>query len=332
MILFFIKALHSVQKTKIELRRLKETWVWSNSNLKLAAIGVPENLITEILRTGRYKAFVPNKNKTENDCNQDTNDQSDDEDLEPGGSMIVEKAEDSTLRAVISELQKVIAELLTRWDLRQPKTKLQESMMLAFGKIHNSDNVAMMVQLLQEVIKSLPPNQSELFEAQSCYPGFLSWNNYWNETFNRENIGLNLDPLKNVHKYYEDWAMKGNERNLPFQKLWENLMVRSTSEAICETIGSIMVQHGAKNRNLQPKNFNTEMYLRFNLPPLHHSDGLVNEVLAFDSNKTYVRKGSRLSKIVSQDVNKSAAIGTFEKKSETKAYLPESFWNPSMSK
>ena len=53
-------------------------------------------------------------------------------------------------------------------------------------------------------------------------------------------------------------------------------MIRSTSEAICETVGSMMAQHGAKNHNLQPKNFNIEMYLRFNLPTLHHSsDGLV---------------------------------------------------------
>ena len=53
-------------------------------------------------------------------------------------------------------------------------------------------------------------------------------------------------------------------------------MIRSTSEAICETVGSMMAQHGAKNDSLQPKNFNIEMYLRFNLPTLHHSDGLVN--------------------------------------------------------
>ena len=54
-------------------------------------------------------------------------------------------------------------------------------------------------------------------------------------------------------------------------------MIRSTSEAICETVGSMMAQHGAKNHSLQPKNFNIEMYLRFNLPTLHHSGGLVND-------------------------------------------------------
>ena len=68
-------------------------------------------------------------------------------------------------------------------------------------------------------------------------------------------------------------------------------MIRSTSEAICETVGSMMAHHGAKNHSLQPKNFNIEMYLRFNLPTLHHSDGLVNEVLAFD--KKRLTKGDK---------------------------------------
>ena len=28
--------------------------------------------------------------------------------------------------------------------------------------------------------------------------------------------------------------------------------------------------------------------------PIHHSDGLIAEILAFDATKTYVRKGTRL--------------------------------------
>ena len=36
------------------------------------------------------------------------------------------------------------------------------------------------------------------------------------------------------------------EDNLEFQKLWEIVMIRSTSEAICETVGSMMNQHCGK--------------------------------------------------------------------------------------
>ena len=46
-------------------------------------------------------------------------------------------------------------------------------------------------------------------------------------------------------------------------------MVRSTSEAICETTGSMMNQQSGKNQHLNPNNFNVEMFLRFNLKFLH---------------------------------------------------------------
>ena len=52
-------------------------------------------------------------------------------------------------------------------------------------------------------------------------------------------------------------------------------MIRSSSEAICETIGSIMGQHCAKSRYLKPDNFNKEIVLRVNLEPLHLLDNFI---------------------------------------------------------
>ena len=49
-------------------------------------------------------------------------------------------------------------------------------------------------------------------------------------------------------------------------------------------------QHCGKNRFLQPENFNNEMYLKFNLGPLHLLDNFVKEILASDSTKSYLRK------------------------------------------
>ena len=45
------------------------------------------------------------------------------------------------------------------------------------------DNFELMNQLLQEVIQSLPPSQSEFFDALLCYSGFLSWNKFWNDSY-----------------------------------------------------------------------------------------------------------------------------------------------------
>ena len=51
---------------------------------------------------------------------------------------------------------------------------------------------------------------------------------------------------------------------------------------------------------------------------LHLLDGLIDEVFMSDPGKTYIQKGTRISKISSEDVNKSAAIATFERDSETR--------------
>ena len=123
---------------------------------------------------------------------------------------------------------------------------------------------------LSYLIDSLPPSQSESFEAQLCYPGFSSWNSFWKETYNRENVNSDLDPLGNVHNYYQKWIqISESDDNFEFQKLWELVMIQSTSEAICETIGSIMNLHSGRNRHLEAEYFNMEMVLRVNLGPLH---------------------------------------------------------------
>ena len=81
------------------------------------------------------------------------------------------------------------------------------------------------------------------------------------------------------HVYYEKWVKECAEsaKHSDFQKPWEVLMIRVNSEAICETAESMMKQHYGKNRFLQPKKFNFEIYLKFNLGPLH----LLNKFTVF---------------------------------------------------
>ena len=54
--------------------------------------------------------------------------------------------------------------------------------------------------------------------------------------------------MANVDIYYEKWVKECAEssKHSDFQKLWEVLMIRVTSEAICETAGSMMNQHCGK--------------------------------------------------------------------------------------
>ena len=75
----------------------------------------------------------------------------------------------------------------------------------AFGQIHDmesADSIEQMVALLQNVVSSLPKNQSESVVVQECYPGFLEWNKHWSESFTHSKIKRpDLDCLQDVHLY-----------------------------------------------------------------------------------------------------------------------------------
>jgi hypothetical protein len=94
------------------------------------------------------------------------------------------------------------------------------------------------------------------------------------------------------------------------------------------TVGSIMGQHCAKGRYLDPENFSKELVLNFNLGPLKDLDGLIDEVLALDSAKSYLRKQVTIGRTATGDLNKSAALATFQKKSEKSLIFQHHFGNP----
>ena len=64
------------------------------------------------------------------------------------------------------------------------------------------------------------------------------------------------------------------------------------------------------------------MYLKFNLGPLHLLNNFVKEILASDSTKSYLRKEQyKISRLVTNDLNKRAAMETIEKRIEKKGLL-----------
>ena len=67
-------------------------------------------------------------------------------------------------------------------------------------------------------------------------------------------------------------------------------------------------------------------YLKFNLGPLHLLDNFVKEILASDSTKSYLRKEQyKISRLVTNDLNKRAAMETIEKRTEKKSCFLTSF-------
>ena len=73
--------------------------------------------------------------------------------------------------------------------------------------------------------------------------------------------------------------------------------------------------------HLEPEYFSME------LGPLNVLKGLINEVLASDPDRSYLRKEDRISQLTaSNDVHKSAAIASFQTINENKSCFPKSFW------
>ena len=66
----------------------------------------------------------------------------------------------------------------------------------------------------------------------------------------------------------------------------------------------------------------------FNLGPLKDLDGLIDEVIALDSAKSYLRKQVIIERTVTGDLNKSADLATFQKKSETSHVSQHPFGYP----
>ena len=100
------------------------------------------------------------------------------------------------------------------------------------------------------------------------------------------------------------------------------------SEAMAETVGSMMGAAIARGRNPHPLNLSKELCLRFNLPPLHCLNDFIEEI--YKQRKIekaeYIRRSSskRPDKLISS-IN-SAAVHNFRKKQETDSHLPLDIW------
>ena len=109
------------------------------------------------------------------------------------------------------------------------------------------------------------------------------------------------------------------------------MQIKTYSEAICETVGSMMKIHRGKGRNLHPVNFSKEIYLYFNLPPLHIlSYKFIPKIVEskIQEKKKYFRKldGSKLQYKIRYQTT-SAAIGHFRRNQESSSHLPLDFVN-----
>ena len=102
--------------------------------------------------------------------------------------------------------------------------------------------------------------------------------------------------------------------------VYEFVNIRTYSEAICETIGSMVAISVSNGRNLQPINLGKEVFLRFNLPPMHHLEKFTSELAKqWRVNKTNMyRKGKKRSGLKLHEI--SFTIENYRKKGGEKLY------------
>ena len=116
-----------------------------------------------------------------------------------------------------------------------------------------------------------------------------------------------------------------------FIELFQHIQIKSYSEAVCETVGSVMNIHHGRGRNVHPVNFNKEIFLQFNLPPLHiMKKQLIPEVVQIkllNERKKYVSQTDKKWITKLKFGKLSSTVGNFREREEEAAHLPVSIFN-----
>ena len=223
------------------------------------------------------------------------------------------------------------ASIITEWNRRMKQSPLMEATYNALAVHSKADHlseerrVPEMEKLLDNVLTLLPEHTSERYDISLLLGGYSSFMSFYKE----------LDSTTLYHEIYRKWY-KDNvavtdplESNVHFSDFFECLQVRSSSEAFCETVGSVMNNHCGKGRHLRPVNFNKEICLEVNLGPTYMCEGLVKEVFALHK-KSFIysttSKGELASSYKLKASTTGSAINTFRKEQEKKSRLPLDFW------
>jgi len=136
-----------------------------------------------------------------------------------------------------------------------------------------------------------------------------------------------------LERFYVEFCDKFNcDETAVFRDLFEYVNVRTYSEALCETIGSLMLLAFSSGRGLHPPNLNKEICIRYNAPPLHIlKEKLIPKVTRIwieQEKKEFSRKGEddnrQNRKFKFKSV--SASIGNQRLKEESNTMLPLSLF------
>ena len=333
----------AIDKGTNKLRQYAETWVWEKNVLRMCGIGIPSELIDNLLE-GKYQPHVTDAqikrheawnsvgvkaksliNLIEedldanelNDCIETPNETT--SKLGPGEIIVIGFTEEKKVK-VESKMRELCCSLIQGLDKRMKKTELQKMTIHFFGTF-SPDLQAITSDELQSLIDNIPGPHSESYSAVDCLPGYVSWQQFGaKEKERNENL--------THEKIWEKYVEKHGDSFPEFVDLYEDINIRTMSEAMAETVGSIMNAAISRGRNPHPFNLSIEICLRFNLPPLHNMGDLIEEILAqrLKDKAEYIRRleSKRPDKLISSLY--SASVHNFRENEEKSSHLPVVIW------
>ena len=187
------------------------------------------------------------------------------------GEMVVIGFTEEKKSEVESKMSKLCGSLIQGIDKRMKKTELQ-NMTLRFLGTFNPESEATTLDELESLINHIPGPHAESYSALDCLPGYVTW-----QQFGLKEKERNKDLTH--EKIWEKYVEKHGNSFTEFVDLYEDINIRTMSEAMAETVGSIMNAAISRGRNPHPFNLSIEICLRFNLPPLHNMGDLIEEIL-----------------------------------------------------
>ena len=166
---------------------------------------------------------------------------------------------------------------------------------------------------MRDIFQYVDSLRKEKFESliDEISQGFLQFSIY-----SRKKKQEGIHQIEKIYKLFYD---SHYSNTVAFCEFFEYIEVRSYSEAICESLGSLMGTTCSDGRNLDPCYLNEEVFIRVNGPKEHQAGELIKEVAAFKraNGSEYRCKTNRLKFQVL-----GSAVGNWRKQQEEKSHIP----------
>ena len=274
-------------KLKKSLDNLANSWTWTATPLEMGGIGIPMNLISE-MKAGEYtpyisdnvricaakklNASIAHENKIndilfsleESDVTQ-PKDEVPNEDISAGSIAILDFSPD-TCKAVEKKLEKIAGDVLQEFEqIKVPEHLVEGSRTFSeidwyLNENSTEDKTKAATDQIESLLSSFPTGVSRIDnfrdDIESIVEGYEAYLRILilsRQVFDHETKKLTTDEI------YQKFISRLGSTTKSFQELFEFVNIRTYSEAICETIGSIMAIAVSNGRNLQSYNLDKEL-------------------------------------------------------------------------